>query len=272
MRAGAAEESSMSLASNVRQNWAPVLFFAAVVAAKSYFLVTYLLDNPGLWTALGNLGRLDSLGPGARYFLAADLSYVLYYVTALAFDALVLASFVTRGQARARPRGFWENVYPLVTVFVPVLGFTLLFVPQVRALLPGWSPAAMDWMRGISPLFPFYLVMGGTAIALLGASFSIWALSYLRRSFGLRTAVRELVRSGPYRRVRHPLYLGEILHLFGIAILSGKPAGLYLFAAAVALQVVRARIEERKFLATLPEYRAYMSETGFLWPRLRRAG
>jgi len=60
-----------------------------------------------------------------------------------------------------------------------------------------------------------------------------------------------------------------MLHVFGIAILSGTPAGLYLFAFAVALQVLRARIEERKFLKTLPEYRGYMAETGFLWPRFR---
>jgi protein-S-isoprenylcysteine O-methyltransferase Ste14 len=36
------------------------------------------------------------------------------------------------------------------------------------------------------------------------------------------------------------------------------------------MQVVRAKIEERKFLRTLPEYASYMEQTGFLWPRLRR--
>jgi protein-S-isoprenylcysteine O-methyltransferase Ste14 len=40
---------------------------------------------------------------------------------------------------------------------------------------------------------------------------------------------------------------------------------------AVALQAVRARIEERKFLRILPEYQDYMHRTGFLWPRLRRS-
>jgi protein-S-isoprenylcysteine O-methyltransferase Ste14 len=72
--------------------------------------------------------------------------------------------------------------------------------------------------------------------------------------------------------VRHPLYTGEILHLLGIAILSTKPAGLYLFAVALALQVIRARIEERKFLKGVPEYRDYMASTGFLWPKLASRG
>ena len=42
------------------------------------------------------------------------------------------------------------------------------------------------------------------------------------------------------------------------------------FMVAVALQVVRAKIEERKFLRTVPEYAAFREITGFLWPRLRK--
>jgi protein-S-isoprenylcysteine O-methyltransferase Ste14 len=262
----------MSLSLQLRREWAPILFFALVVGIKSYYLIINLVGKPDLWQLLGNLGRLDTFGPGARYYLTAELSYLLYYVTALAFDALVLASFLSRGEAKQRPQGFWENVYPLVTVFVPVLGFTVLFLPQVRAVLPGYSEVTMAWMRDISPLAPFFLVLGGTVIAFSGAAMSIWALSYLRRSFGLRTAVRDLVRGGPYRWVRHPLYTGEILHLLGIAILSTKPAGLYLFAVALALQVIRARIEEHKFLKGVPEYRDYMASTGFLWPKLASRG
>jgi protein-S-isoprenylcysteine O-methyltransferase Ste14 len=34
--------------------------------------------------------------------------------------------------------------------------------------------------------------------------------------------------------------------------------------------VVRAKIEERKFMNTVPEYRAYRDSTGFLWPSLRK--
>ena len=126
-------------------------------------------------------------------------------------------------------------------------------------------------LRGISPLYPFYMSIIGFAVGIIGAAFSIWAISHLKRSFGLRAAVRTLVTSGPYGRIRHPLYVGEIVHIFGIALLSATPVGLYLFAGAVVLQIVRAKIEERKFLCTLPEYRHYKANTGFLWPKLRRA-
>ena len=82
----------------------------------------------------------------------------------------------------------------------------------------------------------------------------------------------ELVTSGPYRWARHPLCAGEIEHNPGLAILSATPRGSYLFMVAVALQLVRAKIEERKFLRTAPACAAYRETTRFLWPRPRKAG
>jgi protein-S-isoprenylcysteine O-methyltransferase Ste14 len=260
----------MPLSDKIRRDWAPILFFGLVVAAKTYYLIVYLLSSTDLWGLLGNLSHLENYGPRASFFLTSSLSYILYYVTALAFDALVLFSFIGRVAARQRPHGFWENVFPLITVFLPVIGFTLLFIPEIRQSVPRYSERTLEMLRDLSPIFPFYMNMLGMLTGFLGAAFSIWALSYLRRSFGLRTAVRELVTRGPYRWARHPLYAGEIFHMLGIAILSATPVGLYLFAVAVALQVARAKIEERKFLGTVPEYAAYLEETGFLWPRLRK--
>jgi protein-S-isoprenylcysteine O-methyltransferase Ste14 len=262
----------MPLSKKLRQDWAPILFFGLVVAVKTYYLIVYLGSNPGLWRLLGNIGHLGDYGRGAGFFLTDRLSFVLYYVTALAFDALVLLSFIGRAEAKQRPKGFWENIYPLITVFLPVIGFTLLFIPEVRQLVPSYSQTTLALLRQVTPLYPFYLTLGGTLIGFAGAGLSIWAISYLRWSFGLRTAIRDLVTGGPYRWTRHPLYAGEIVHIFGIAVLSGTPVGLYLFAVALVLQLGRARIEERKFLRTVPEYAEYRRTTGFLWPRFRRPG
>jgi protein-S-isoprenylcysteine O-methyltransferase Ste14 len=251
----------------LRRDGVPMVLFALIVGAKVYSLWRYLESHPALWYLLRRLGDIDADGPGALYYLANQLSYVLYFAIAIAFDALVFYSFVVRSAAKSGPRGVWENVFPLITVFVPVIGFTLLGLPAVRQSLPGYSPATLDWLRSITPAYGFYLTMTGLALGCTGAAFSIWVLSHLKRSFGLRVAVRSLVTDGPYARVRHPLYLGEIVHIGGIAVLSATPVGLWLFAAAVVLQLVRAKIEERKFLQALPEYAAYQARTGFLWPR-----
>jgi protein-S-isoprenylcysteine O-methyltransferase Ste14 len=256
--------------SKLRRDGPPILLFGLIVGAKLYSLGLYLNAHPQLWALLAHLDALGAYPPGVVYQLINQLSYVLYFVTAIAFDALVFYSFIVRSEAKSRPEGPWENVFPLVTVFLPVIGFTLLSFPQVRQHLPGYAPESLAWLRSLTPLYPFYLSMLGFVIGFIGVSFSIWSLSHLKRSFGLRAAVRTLVTSGPYGRIRHPLYLGEIIHVTGIAILSATPVGFWLLIPSVALQVVRAKIEERKFLRTLPEYAAYRARTGFLWPRLGR--
>jgi protein-S-isoprenylcysteine O-methyltransferase Ste14 len=261
----------MRIPAKLRQDGAPIAFFALVVTAKIYSLAVYLTGNAKLWGLIENIDTLDQAGRGAVYYLTNELSYLLYFITALAFDALTFYSFVVRGAAKSRPQGVVEHVFPLLTVFIPVIGFTLLFLPQIRQHVPGYAPETLERLRAITPIYGFYLNVIGTTLGFLGAAFSIWAISHLKRSFGLRPAVRSLVTSGPYARIRHPLYLGEIVHIFGIAILSATPIGLYLFAVGLAMQIARAKLEERKFLRTLPVYAAYKGRTGFLWPRLRRS-
>jgi len=261
------KSSTSSSTKDWRVDIAPLAFFALVIGVKSYYLIGYIQVSQQLFGLFMNAQGQQIPVDAMAYQLTGQFSYLAYYATALAFDILVLYSFLVRRGAKERPKGFWENVFPLITVFVPVLGFTLILVPEVRALLPGYSPWILNKMAALTPAFPFYLNLAGLLIGLFGAAFSIWAIAHLRASFGLRTAVRELVTTGPYRRIRHPLYFGEIIHIFGISVLSATPFGLYLFLIAVMLQAVRAKIEERKFLANVPEYAEFQRQTGFLWPK-----
>ncbi|MDJ0739477.1 MAG: isoprenylcysteine carboxylmethyltransferase family protein [Gammaproteobacteria bacterium] len=258
----------MTMQKEWRVDIAPLLFFALVVGVKTYYLIGYIIEAEPLVDVLTDAEQRAAAGDALTYHATGQFSHLGYYAVALAFDALVFYSLLVRRGAKERPRGFWENVFPLVTVFVPVIGYALMFLPDVRAILPAYPEGFLRAMHGLTPDFPYYINMAGLAIGLFGALFSIWAIAHLRASFGLRTAVRELVTSGPYRRIRHPLYFGEIIHIFGVAILAATPAALYLFVVAVALQAVRAKIEERKFLATVPEYAEFRRNTGFLWPRL----
>lgn len=262
----------MSTAKDWRVDTAPLILFAAIVGTKTYYLFGYLAASGDLWALLGDEQRRSTLGGAAGYYLAGGFSHLAYYLVATLFDALVLYSLLVRRAARERPKGFSENVFPLITVFVPVIGFALMFVPEIRAMLPGYPEGFLRRMTEWIPAFPFYMNLAGLLIGLFGAGFSIWAIVHLRASFGLRAAVRELVTTGPYRRIRHPLYFGEIIHILGVAILAATPVALVLFVIAVALQAVRAKIEERKFLATVPAYAEFKRNTGFLWPKLSRPG
>jgi protein-S-isoprenylcysteine O-methyltransferase Ste14 len=88
----------------------------------------------------------------------------------------------------------------------------------------------------------------------------------LDRSLSVIPQARELVKRGPYARVRHPLYLGELVATLGLALTLGGPLPLVGWAVLVALQAYRARHEERLLGAVLPGYSEYRSSTALLVP------
>jgi len=71
-----------------------------------------------------------------------------------------------------------------------------------------------------------------------------------------------LVTHGPYRLVRHPIYLGAILFFAGGSLLFNW-AGLLLTAGLAVLWATQARAEERYLIDTFPEYAAYRSRVRY---------
>ena len=100
-----------------------------------------------------------------------------------------------------------------------------------------------------------------------------WAMLNLKRAFygQVEPVTNELVRSGPYRWIRHPLYLGMVIFTLGMPLgfgsMWGMVAVLFLFVPAV---VYRARLEEqalaRKFGQAWSEY---AKQTFFMFPLFR---
>jgi protein-S-isoprenylcysteine O-methyltransferase Ste14 len=100
------------------------------------------------------------------------------------------------------------------------------------------------------------------SLALAGAS-----LGRLGRCFGVLPDARGVVTSGPYRLVRHPLYLGELGAVAGVAVAAPGLRNLLAFAALAAAQLGRARLEERTLVRSFPEYADYRRRTPMLVPR-----
>lgn len=107
---------------------------------------------------------------------------------------------------------------------------------------------------------------GGVLVAVPGLCLSLWALWHLRGSFSILAEARRLVTSGPYRYIRHPLYLGEAVTMLGLCLLIGTVAALLFWAGINAFQLVRAGIEENKLAREFAEYRAYRQKTRFILP------
>jgi protein-S-isoprenylcysteine O-methyltransferase Ste14 len=113
------------------------------------------------------------------------------------------------------------------------------------------------------------VLVAGDLMLGAGLLFAIASVAFLGRCFGVLPDVRGLVTRGPYRLVRHPLYLGELTASLGI-VLGGQrwaPAfGAWL--VCLSLQLVRTKYEERSLRAEFPEYAPYADRTKRLIPGL----
>ena len=108
----------------------------------------------------------------------------------------------------------------------------------------------------------------GLAVAfmLAGTLLAFWSAWYLGTGFSLLPQARQLVTTGPYRYVRHPIYLGGLLITLGEVWLRFSPLVLALNLLFVAAQVVRLRYEEQILERAFPEYRDYRARTSALIP------
>ncbi len=117
----------------------------------------------------------------------------------------------------------------------------------------------------------------GVGLAVAGVAFALWSMATLGRHYDLELGVHrdhEVIRSGPYALVRHPVYLGLGVHLFGACLATGN---LLLIAGTVAVVFpvfyLRAATEERLLRAELGEaYNAYARMVPMLVPLPRGGG
>ena len=102
----------------------------------------------------------------------------------------------------------------------------------------------------------------GLALWVAGLGLAVWARLYIGRNWGMPMTRREepdLVTTGPYRFIRHPIYTGIILAMIGTA-LAISLFGLVVVAVIAAFFAFSASREERflaeEFPATFPDYQA----------------
>ena len=95
-----------------------------------------------------------------------------------------------------------------------------------------------------------------TVLIVAGLAITISAKLFLNRSFGLVAANRGVKVKGPYRFVRHPMYLGYMLNQFGFLLASFSMANLLVYVFAWTFQLLRIS-EEEKMLRQDPAYRQF---------------
>jgi protein-S-isoprenylcysteine O-methyltransferase Ste14 len=137
------------------------------------------------------------------------------------------------------------------------LGALVALAGTFAPYLPISAPVAAD-----NPTLLFV----SSGLILAGLGWSIVSLVCLGRCFGLFPEARGLVTRGPYRWLRHPLYLGELTAVLGLVVATASAAMLGLFLLLCGLQLWRSRLEEQVLARTFPEYVEYQRLTYHIVP------
>jgi protein-S-isoprenylcysteine O-methyltransferase Ste14 len=183
---------------------------------------------------------------------------LLLYGLACASSALYWSSSPMKA---AQSREFrWYRALRLV-----ILGatFALLF----------WDATAVGFLG--RKFLPPTIIVGsvGFSLALIGMAVSLWARVELGQYWSDRVILQtdhQLIRTGPYAYMRHPIYSGVLLGVLGTALVLGQWRGLLALVVLLINYWIKAKKEEQILSSRFShEFREHESRAGFLFPRLR---
>lgn len=145
------------------------------------------------------------------------------------------------------------------------VGIAVLVIIALRVLFAGWFFSEALSQGETSPA----IGVVGVLLAVIGIGFAIWARAYLGTNWGMPMTVKEnpeLVTTGPYAYVRHPIYTGVMLAILGSALVSGL-IWFIVFVGAAAAFSYSATQEENVLMKEFPDtYPAYKRRTKMLVP------
>jgi protein-S-isoprenylcysteine O-methyltransferase Ste14 len=152
----------------------------------------------------------------------------------------------------------------ILRIFICLIAVALLLITPKYVPVP-WLYHQL-WPTG---LLPFWL---GAAINIAGLLFAVWARQYLGRNWSSSVTIKqghELITTGPYALVRHPIYTGILTGFLGMAIAMSQVRGFIVPALFFLAFWLKFRTEEQFMRSQFGEvYTAYAQRTSALVPYL----
>jgi protein-S-isoprenylcysteine O-methyltransferase Ste14 len=154
------------------------------------------------------------------------------------------------------------SLYRFVRILLLVITFALLFSPWARV-----GPLGRRFLSQ-SPSIAYI----GFALALAGMGIAVWARIHLGQYWSDKVVLKvdhQLISSGPYARMRHPIYSGVLVGVAGTALVVGEWRGVVAFFLLLTNYAVKAKREEKILAgAFAKDFADHKSRAGFLLPRL----
>ncbi|HXY00972.1 MAG TPA: isoprenylcysteine carboxylmethyltransferase family protein [Candidatus Limnocylindrales bacterium] len=217
--------------------------------------------------------------------MSLELRFALQF--AVGFLSFILILFLPAGTLR-----YWEGWALLAVWFTPYFFFFLYYLKRdpellkrrmlhkekvkeqqvlmkalyaiffLGYLIPGFD-FRFGWSRRWAGPEPLWLNIVALGIILAAALIILWVMNVNR--FAARTiqveAGQKVITTGPYKWVRHPMYLGMCMSLPVVPLALGSYVAFPVFALFVPLIVLRLLNEEKVLRQDLPGYTEYCEET-----------
>jgi protein-S-isoprenylcysteine O-methyltransferase Ste14 len=182
------------------------------------------------------------------------------------FFPVVWIVFVLYWQIKAADTKTTQRIEPagsrILRIFIFLIAIALLSIPRIP--LP-WLYVQL-WPQGY---WPFWL---GAAITVAGLLFAVWARKYLGRNWSSSVTIKqdhELITTGPYALVRHPIYTGILTGFLGTAIALSQVRGFIALVVMFLVFLAKFRREEEWMRSQFGEtYVTYAHRTAALVPYL----
>lgn len=164
-----------------------------------------------------------------------------------------------------KPRGPKETLLWAGWFLVVIAWLSLPFIARLSTASP--------WVRIMPSLCGPVGFICGLVLVLAGYAGTLWCYAAMGTSWRMgvnRSEKSLLVKHGPFRFIRHPIYLFQVFLLAGAAVLLPAPIAFILLALHVLCIVLKA-VDEESYLRTVhgSEYGDYLSRSGRFLPKLR---
>ena len=182
------------------------------------------------------------------------------------FFTVVWISFFLYWQIKAANTKTTQRIEPVASRILRVFIFLIAIVllSTTRIPLP-WLYLQL-WPAG---LLSFWL---GAAVTIAGLFFAVWARLHLGRNWSRSVTIKqghELINTGPYAVVRHPIYTGVLTGLLGTAIAVSQVRGFLALVLFFVAFWIKLRMEEQWMRSQFGEtYASYAHQTAALVPYL----
>jgi protein-S-isoprenylcysteine O-methyltransferase Ste14 len=182
------------------------------------------------------------------------------------FFPVVWIFFLLYWQIKAANTKSTQRLEPAASRILRVFIFLIAIVILSTTRIPlSWLYLQL-WPVG---LWPFWL---GAAVTIAGLLFAVWAREHLGSNWSRSVTIKqghELITTGPYAVVRHPIYTGILTGFLGMAIAISQVRGFIAFVLVFLALWIKLRMEEQWMRSRFGEtYATYARQTAALVPYL----